>query len=140
MLYQNIKSPHFRQNHGTDALLLLMREVGSMVVSDSPLLPPTEEPPPEVLRFSELAKNEDQAPILETKSEPKMAAKELDIKRSKSMVIKPKISIDIPRSTSLNERPKRKKCRKKLRVLCLDGGGIRGLGRNIKFIKILVLV
>ena len=112
-----------------------MREVGSMVVSDSPLLPSTEEPP-DVLRFSELAKNEDVAPILETKSEPKMAANELDIKRSKSMVIKPKISIDIPRSTSLNVRPKRTKCRKKLRVLCLDGGGIRGLGMNLKNLKV----
>ena len=103
-----------------------------MVVSDSPFLPPTENPPPDVHRFSELAMNEDAAPILETKSEPKMAINELDIKRSKSMVIKPKISIDIPRSTSLNERPKRTKCRKKLRVLCLDGGGIRGLGMNLK--------
>ena len=57
------------------------------------------------------------------------SVKDIDLKRSKSMVMKPKLTVDIPRSASLNERPKRTKCRKKKRVLCLDGGGIRGLGK-----------
>ena len=44
----------FRPTHGTDDLLLLMKEVGSMVVSDSPLLPPTN-----IVRYSDLAKKEE---------------------------------------------------------------------------------
>ena len=46
-----------RPAHGTDDLLLLMKEVGSMVVSDSPLLPPTN-----VIRYSDLAKKDDTIP------------------------------------------------------------------------------
>ena len=104
-----------------------MKEVGSMVVSDSPLLPP------ETLRFSELSAK-DAEPILEMATpNPAVAEHELDMKRSKSLVMKPKIKVDIPRSGSLNERPKRTKCRKKLRVLCLDGGGIRGLGFLVNY-------
>merc|ERR1711970_1198466 len=43
-------------------------------------------------------------------------------------VEQPKVSINIPKSKSLNDGCNSKiERRKKLRVLCLDGGGIRGL-------------
>ena len=149
-----------RKSHGNDDLLQLMNEVGSMVLTDSPL-PCVSRGQSHPLRMSELLERDQEnleSDINENDTEEKEivpdendgteAQKKYDQdvtehniynkretftgSRSKSMGLQsPKITVNIPRSKSLNDRDSRPRRRKKLRVLCLDGGGIRGLGTSL---------
>ena len=123
------------RNKNGDEILVLMKEVGTMVLgSNSPMIrsePFFTKTPPK-MKFSELKlKDSDE-------NENRDFEDELDgpIKRSKSA----RDSFQINTGSDQIEKPVRAKSmddieelksehkrRKKLRVLCLDGGGIRGL-------------
>jgi len=148
-----------RKSHGNDDLLQLMNEVGSMVLTDSPL-PCVSRGQSHPLRMSELLERdreisdinendnlteEDEVTPDETDGTDAQEKYDEDVtehniyrkrenftgSRSKSMGLQsPRITVNIPRSKSLNDRDSRPRRRKKLRVLCLDGGGIRGLGTS----------
>ena len=155
-----------RKSHGNDDLLQLMNEVGSMVLTDSPL-PCVSRGQSHPLRMSELLERDqeisdinendnitEEDEIIPDETDGTEAQKKYDDdvtqhniyskrenfsgSRSKSMGLQsPRITVNIPRSKSLNDRDSRPRRRKKLRVLCLDGGGIRGLGTSSQVLLII---
>lgn len=114
-----------------DTILILMQEIGSMVLGESNL-------PQKTVRFSELKDREmkedleNENPVELTISPTVSAGVSSKISRSKSHQFeskdKPALNRDRAKSMDhIDEMKSSDKRRKKLRILCLDGGGIRGL-------------